>query len=129
MMALLLEILVSLLMLAGGGFMLLAALGVARMPDLYIRMHAASKVGTLGLSCAILALALYFQDAGTAARAFLVVVFLFMTAPVAAHMIGRAAYSTGVPLAPHTVADDMKGKYDPKTHDLGSDEGSREETL
>jgi multicomponent Na+:H+ antiporter subunit G len=48
-------------------------------------------------------------------------VFLFMTAPIAAHMLGRAAYSTGVPLWEHTIVDELSGHYDEKTHILSSE--------
>lgn len=101
--------LVELLMLAGAVFMFLAALGVARLPDLYIRMHAATKSGTLGVTCAILAVALHFGDFAIAVRASLIVVFIFLTAPVAAHLVGRAAYRVGVPLWKRSVVDEWRG--------------------
>jgi multicomponent Na+:H+ antiporter subunit G len=49
-----------------------------------------------------------------------VVVFVFVTAPVGAHMIGRAAYLSGVPLWEGTLSDDLKGRYDAQTHSLAS---------
>ncbi len=101
--------LVELLMLAGTAFMFLAALGVVRLPDLYIRMHAATKSGTLGVTCAIVAVALHFGDFPIAVRASLIVVFIFLTAPVAAHLVGRAAYRVGVPLWERSVVDEGRG--------------------
>jgi multicomponent Na+:H+ antiporter subunit G len=110
----------SWLMLIGATFMLVAALGVVRMPDLFSRMHSSTKSATLGVGFLMLGAALHFGDIAVAARALAVVVFLFMTAPVAAHMIGRAAYLSGVPLWKGTLSDDLKGQYNPQTHVLAS---------
>src|SRR3712207_8008456 len=78
------------LLSAGALFLLLAAVGVVRMPDLYTRMQAATKATTLGVGCTLLADAVYFDDFGVTVRALLVVAFIFLTAPGAAHMIGGA---------------------------------------
>ncbi len=114
------DIITALLMIFGASFMLLAAVGVLRLPDLFIRMHAATKSGTLGVSGMLLALAVHFDDLGVAIRAGLAIVFLFLTAPVAAHFIGRAAYIVGVPLWEGTVVDELRGRYDPDTAALQS---------
>lgn len=80
-----------------GAFMAaVAGLGLARLPDLYTRMHASTKPATLGVSLIVAALAVHFADLGIAARALAVVLFFLLTAPVAAHRIGRAAYHSGV---------------------------------
>ncbi len=106
------DIITAALMLSGAAFMFLAALGIVRMPDLFIRMHAATKSGTLGVSGMILAIAVHFQDFGVAIQALLVILFLFLTAPVAAHLIARAAYRVGTPLWGNTVVDELRGRYD-----------------
>lgn len=111
-------------MVAGAAFILLAALGIYRMPDLFTRMQAATKAATLGLGCLVFALAVHFGDADVSARALLIMVFGFLTVPVAAHMVGRAAYFVGVPLWERTAVDELKGRYDPETHIL---EGARPE--
>lgn len=100
---------VAALMVAGAAFMLLASVGVVRFPDCYSRMHAATKSGTLGKVGLVVAVMLYFGDTGVSTRALLVIVFFFLTTPVAAHMIGRAAYRSGVPLWDRTVVDEWKG--------------------
>ena len=97
------------LMLFGASFMLLATVGIVRLPDLFIRMHAATKSGTLGVTCAIVAVALHFGDFAIAVRASLIVVFIFLTAPVAAHLVGRAAYQVGVPLWKRSIVDEGRG--------------------
>lgn len=114
------DFIASIMMLLGAGFMLLAGIGVTRLPDLFTRMHAATKSGTLGVSGMILAVGVHFYDMGIAVRAILVVIFLFITAPVAAHVIARSAYVVGVPLWERSVADELKGKHDPRTGTLDS---------
>lgn len=96
------------LILVGAVFMLVAAIGVARLPDVYTRMSATSKAATLGASCVLLAGALRFLETGVSGRAVAAIVFVMLTAPVAAHMIGRAAYTTGVPLWKGTQRDELK---------------------
>lgn len=99
------ETLTALLALAGGLFSFVAALGVLRLPDVLIRMHASTKAGTLGCGLILCAVALHFGDGEIVARAVTAIVFLLLTAPVAAHMIGRAAFRTGVPLWRGTKLD------------------------
>jgi len=108
------------LMIIGGAFLLLAAIGIIRMPDLYSRVQAATKAATLGVGCIILALVIHFADLAITVRALLVIAFLFLTQPVAAHMIGRAAYFVGVPLWENTIMDELRGRYDASTHSLES---------
>ena len=101
------EILTSVFVVAGGLFAFAAALGVLRLPDVLNRMHASTKAGTLGCGLILVAVAIYFGETGIVARAVAAIVFLMLTAPVAAHMIGRAAYRTGVPLWHGTVIDEL----------------------
>lgn len=102
--------LVSALSVFGAVWMLIAALGLLRMPDLFTRMQASSKASTLGLVSLMLAVAIHFGDLGVGARAVLIIAFFFLTAPVAAHMIGRAAYLAGVPLWKGTERDELKAE-------------------
>ncbi|MEX1311354.1 MAG: monovalent cation/H(+) antiporter subunit G [Candidatus Sulfomarinibacteraceae bacterium] len=91
----------------GIALMAIAGIGLLRMPDLLTRMHASSKAGTLGAILVLAAVAIHFSDAAIAVRAVVVCVFLLITAPIASHVIARAAYRTGVPLAPETVIDEL----------------------
>jgi multicomponent Na+:H+ antiporter subunit G len=88
--------------------MLVAGLGLVRMPDLLTRMHASSKAGTLGAALVLAAAAVRLGEIGVTVRAALVVLFLFLTAPVASHLIARAGYRTGVPLSDDTVIDELR---------------------
>lgn len=99
--------LISALILMGCLFCLIAAVGLIRLPDTLIRMHAATKAGTLGAGLILLAVAVFFADYGTVFRALLALVFLYMTAPVAAHLIGRAAYRSGTRLSSRTWVDHL----------------------
>ncbi|MBJ3774489.1 monovalent cation/H(+) antiporter subunit G [Acuticoccus mangrovi] len=87
--------LTGLLCLCGAFFVLVAAIGVLRLNDLYMRMHAASKAGTLGSCVLVLALALYSRESDVVLRALAGVVFFLLTAPVSAHLLARAAYTVG----------------------------------
>jgi multicomponent Na+:H+ antiporter subunit G len=108
------------LFLMGATFMVIAAIGVVRMPDLLMRLHCSTKSATLGLSCVLLGAALHFNEVAIWARALAVIAFVFATAPVAAHVLGRAAYCAGVPLWLGTLSDDLRGRYAQETHQLAS---------
>jgi multicomponent Na+:H+ antiporter subunit G len=112
------EIIVMVLMLGGALFMALAGLGLLRMPDLFLRMSSTAKAGTLGAGLLLLGAAIHFDNFAISTRAVAIIVFLLLTAPVAAHMIGRAAYFDGVPLWKGTVQDDLHGHYRVSTHSL-----------
>ncbi len=114
------EILKEGLILIGALFMLLAALGLVRLPDLLTRMHATTKAATLGATLIMLAVAIHFAQVAVVARAFGVILFIMMTAPVAAHVIGRAGYFVGSRLWEGTLKDELKPNYDPLTHELKS---------
>lgn len=91
----------------GGAFVLLAAVGLAKFPDVFMRMHATTKAGTLGIAGLAIAIALHANRLDVTFQAVLIIVFFLLTAPVATHMIGRAAYLTGVPLWRKTVCDEF----------------------
>ena len=87
----LIEAVAGLCLLAGGGFCVVAGLGVLRLPDVFTRLHASTKAGTLGVGLIVLALALTTEALPVASKAVGTMVFLLATAPVGAHLIGRAA--------------------------------------
>lgn len=103
----------TILVVAGTIFMLLSAVGVLRMPDVYMRLAVATKASSLGAGCLMLGVALHFEDFGIVVRAILVVIFIFLTAPVSAHLIGRAAYVTGVKLWAGSGIDELRDAYHP----------------
>lgn len=101
--------LAGILIIIGSVFTLAAAVGLIRLPDVYSRMHAASKAGTMGSGLMMIALALTSDDLATATRALAGVVFFMLTAPVAAHLIAKAAYAVGYRLWDGSVVDEMAG--------------------
>lgn len=98
------------LMTLGALLAVLAGLGLLRMPDLYTRMSATSKASTLGAALLVLGAALVFGTEPSVARAVAVVAFVMLTAPIAAHRIGRAGYVTGVRPWAGTHHDDLGGR-------------------
>ncbi len=102
------DILITLLLVLGGGFAAIAGLGLLRLPDVLIRMHASTKAGTLGVGLIVIAVAVSKGDLLVTTKAVLIILFLLLTAPVAAHLIGRAAYRSGTPLWSGTVLDEAK---------------------
>lgn len=113
---------ISMILFIFGAFlMFLAGVGLLRLPDIFLRMSAATKASTLGAGFILLAAALYFDDLGTTSRAIATIFFLLLTGPVAAHRIARAAYIDGSPLWEGTVRDDLRGHYDQHTHELEGD--------
>ena len=99
--------LAGILILVGAVFSLLAAVGLLRLPDLYSRMHSASKAGTVGSGLMMIALAVVADDFATATRAVAGVVFFLLTAPVAAHLLARASYGVGYKLWNKSAIDEM----------------------
>ena len=96
------------LVLAGVALTVLGGIGLVRFPDVFTRMHAATKPATLGLLVVCLGAALVLDDGGDRATLLLVGAFQLLTAPVAAHMVGRAAYGAGVPGVAELVVDDLR---------------------
>ena len=92
------EVLSGILFLAGAILGLLAAVGVLRMPDVFTRMQASTKAATLGLGCLLAGLAIQRPEMSVVIRAVSIGAFVMLTTPVAAHVIARAAFLTGVPL-------------------------------
>ncbi len=106
------QVAAALLLLGGGVFCLISAIGLYRLPDVLIRMHASTKAGTLGGGMILLGVAFFYQEGAIVMRSLAAIAFLLITVPVAAHMIGRAAYVMGVPLWRGTVVDEVRGSYE-----------------
>lgn len=102
------EVATAALLLAGAAFVLLAGLGLWRFDDLYSRIHAATKAITLGVLLVIAGAALRVASGDDLLKLLLAAIFQLMTAPVSGHMLGRAAYSIGIPLSGHTIIDQLQ---------------------
>jgi multicomponent Na+:H+ antiporter subunit G len=102
------------LLLVGATLVLLAAIGMVRMPDLFTRMQAATKASTLGLGCLLAGVAIQLADFPSLVRAISIGAFVMLTSPVSTHVIARAAYLTNVPLWKGTLVDEWR--EDAKAH-------------
>ncbi|GAA4133505.1 monovalent cation/H(+) antiporter subunit G [Sphingobacterium kyonggiense] len=101
---------------------LFASIGVLRMPDFYLRLSVTVKASTLGVGLLLICAAIMFpDDVSVTTKSIAIIFFLILTAPIAAHMIGKAAYFIGTPLWKGTVTDQLKGMYNKETHCLESD--------
>ncbi len=117
------DIVIAILATSGAVFTLLAAVGIVRMPDLYLRISVTTKAASLGIGLILFCTALYFKETSVTTKVLAIIFFIFLTAPVSAHLIGRAAYIIGVPLWVHTIVDHLEGKYDKNKNDeLSSEE-------
>lgn len=102
-------------------FIFLAAIGMLRMPDFYLRLSVTVKATTMGIGIMLVGAALFFGDISTTSKVVAIIFFLLLTAPVAAQMIARTAYIIGVPLWKNSVFDELKNMYNRTTHELSSD--------
>ncbi len=107
-------ILALMMLVSGLFFMLVAAIGVARMPDAYHRMHTATKGVTLGITSLMIAAALVMageSDTDLVAlttKTVLVILFQFVANPVGAHMLAKAAHHDDAPMWAGTLSDELQ---------------------
>lgn len=102
-----LQIAAGTLMVVGALLAVIAGLGLQRFPDVFARMHAATKPATLGMALILGGAALLLPDPGSRAKLLLVVVLQFFTVAVGSHLVGRAAYRAGTELDPRTAVDEL----------------------
>lgn len=104
------ETAVAIAMIGGTFLMLVTGIGLVRLPDVYCRMHAAGKAGTLGVALLILAPAIHFSavEFFVTVRALLAIVFQALTTPGATYLLAHACYVRGYPLHGGTTMDELK---------------------
>lgn len=100
------DVIASVVLLTGVALSVTAGIGLQRFPDVFARMHSATKPATLGLVLILTAAALRVEQ-GDVAKLLLVLALQFFTAPVAAHMVGRAGYRAGTELSAATSIDEL----------------------
>jgi multicomponent Na+:H+ antiporter subunit G len=105
-----LEILAAAATLVGTFFMVVTGIGLVRFPDVYTRMHAAGKAGTVGVALLILAPVVHFAPTEPFAsfRGILAIVFQFLTTPGATYLLAHACYATSYPHHQGTEIDELK---------------------
>ncbi len=106
----------------GVAFDFLGVLGLVRLPDVYNRLQAATKCVTFG-SAGILLGVLFIQGfTSFGFKAILGIVFIFLTSPVAAHAISRAAHRSGIRLTKESIIDTYANDRELKQEDLIDEE-------
>ncbi|MCX2741856.1 monovalent cation/H(+) antiporter subunit G [Pontibacter anaerobius] len=109
------DIISCIFILFGVCIMLIASIGLLRFPDFYIRMSAITKGATLGLGMILLGMGIYFNQPGVLLKVIAIMVFTSITAPVAAHVIGRAAVQNKIPFWEKTNLKEFQ-EYMAKEH-------------
>ncbi|WP_112480274.1 monovalent cation/H(+) antiporter subunit G [Vibrio variabilis] len=109
------SVMVAVLLVFGTLLILIASIGVVRMPDLYTRMHAATKAGTVGLAALLFAVALTIHDLTVLSRVVGTLVFILLTAPVAAHLLGKSMQARGYQIWRNPRAGEVKVEDNDKT--------------
>jgi multicomponent Na+:H+ antiporter subunit G len=120
------NILIALCTGIGAIAILLASIGILRMPDLYLRLSVTTKAATLGIGLILVGACFHFQNVGVTSRALAIIFFSTLTAPVSAQLIGRVAYIIKISLWKHTITDELEGKYDSESHALNSNSAPEE---
>lgn len=115
-----LDVLGAMLLLLGAVLNLIAAIGLTRFPDLMTRMHSATKPQVLGLALIGLGLSLVLRDLAATLMLLLVVLAQMVTAPVAAHMVGRASYRAGQMRRDLLMADEISDSMELHGDDRGA---------
>lgn len=109
------DILTAIFSTIGALAILFASIGILRMPDFYLRLSVTVKASTLGVGLLLICAAFTFSDVSVTTKAMAIIFFLILTAPVAAHMIGKTAYHTGVAIWKGTIIDELKDFYEKKS--------------
>jgi multicomponent Na+:H+ antiporter subunit G len=112
------NILILIFLILGTIFIFIASIGLIKMPDVYLRMSASTIAATFGVSSMLISVAIYFGTTGMAFHVAGVIVFLILTVPVGAHMIGRASHINKLPMWDKTFRDDMRGTYNPDNNEF-----------
>lgn len=104
------EWILALLILLGAFFTLVGSIGLFKLPDFYMRLHGPTKASTLGVGAILVASALHFSRNadGVSLHEILITLFLFITAPVSAHLMAKAAIHIKVKQIARTRQPDMK---------------------
>ena len=101
------KLIASIFVLIGALFTLGASIGLIRLPDLYTRMHAATKAGTLGIAFILVGTAIDFHTLPVFAQSMVLIGFIFASAPIAAHLLARSAYKNNEPMRNTSQTDEL----------------------
>lgn len=119
------EWIAAILLVLGAFFMLIASIGLVRLKDLYMRMHASTKAPSLGIFLMVMAIIVYFFRFWTSIEGLLIILFIFMTTPIGSHMISRAAHAMGVEKDENTIVDELEDKITSGNKDISRPAGNK----
>jgi multicomponent Na+:H+ antiporter subunit G len=88
------DIIASLFILMGNIILLIAAIGIIRLPDLYNQIHAVGKAPTLALGLMMIGVSIHFRSFTVLGESIIIIIFIFLAAPVGSQLLARAAYQT-----------------------------------
>lgn len=102
------EIIISILLLVGGGFVLVGSIGLVKMPDFFMRLHGPTKATTLGMACLLMGAIVFFSisEEGISAKEILISIFLLLTAPISGYMLIKAAIHHRLPATDKTKGEE-----------------------
>lgn len=92
------ELFISVFLVTGSLFILVASIGLLRMPDIYTRMHAATKATSWGIMLILVGVMIYFPTTAIIIKSLLIIIFLYLTTPVAANLLGKTSLEMGIPV-------------------------------
>nr|WP_297306337.1 monovalent cation/H(+) antiporter subunit G [uncultured Flavobacterium sp.] len=121
------DILIMILCTIGAIFILIASIGIYKMPDFYARLSVTIKAATLGVGSILIGAALYFTEFSVTTKTIAIILFLFLTAPVAGYLIGKVAYVNGTKLWKHSIIDEMKNDPDSFCTAIKENEGEADQ--
>lgn len=107
--------------------MVISGIGILRFPDYYIRVSAITKAATLGAGLIVIGATLYFNEFEVAVKAFFIIIFLFLTSPIAAHIISREAYDDKIPFWDKTKVDEHRNQL-PRQNEEKTNSEDRQNT-
>jgi multicomponent Na+:H+ antiporter subunit G len=102
------DVIAAILILAGAVIAVIAAVGLHTMPDVYARMHVATKPATLGITLCLSGAALLADSTSMVTKLVLAIVFQLVTTPAAGHLLGRAAHAARAPVSEYTFVDELR---------------------
>lgn len=107
------EWIAGVLLVLGALFMFIASLGIVRLSDFYMRMHASTKAPSLGIFLMVIGIIVYFFNFRSSFEGLVIIIFVFLTTPIGSHMISRVAHSMGVDKDKNTVIDELDNDLKP----------------
>jgi multicomponent Na+:H+ antiporter subunit G len=118
---------ISILLMTGSLFMLVAAIGVVKLPDVYMRMHAITKAASLGAILMLAAVFLRYPQWVVGIEAMMVVLFVIFTSPIGAHMIARVSHRMKVPIGEGYVMDELQDEVDRQSAEKAGGKSARKD--